>query len=80
VEVKAYSIDNGYSNGLKIQSCADETLVRTSTSGLINCYSLREEAAMTEFETITTILAGITAFTSVVAVYLQARSQKKDRQ
>jgi hypothetical protein len=35
---------------------------------------------MTEFETITTILTGITALTGIIAIYLQAQSQKKDRQ
>lgn len=49
-----------------------------STSELTSCYGLREETIMTEFEMITTIMAGITALTSVIAVYLQARSQKRD--
>jgi hypothetical protein len=34
---------------------------------------------MTEFEVITTILAGISTLTTIVAVYLQVQSQKKDR-
>ncbi len=50
-----------------------------STHEQTSCYNFREETAMTEFEVITTILTGITTLTAIIAVYLQAQSQKKER-
>ena len=61
--------------------CSSELMMRivcTSTSELTSCYGLREETTMTEFEMITTIMAGITALTSVSAV-LPASTKPEER-